>query len=261
VSKLPVSGWFSVPNALLLSYAATQKIKGNDIAVYCALRAHAISGTTVWPSFETLGTLAAVSVSSVKRSLRRLADVGLIRMEGPKGRHCKTITLLPVSGEPVQGEPVQGEPVQGEPVQGELQPVQGEPVNQFRVSHKEDLFEEDKKKKTPPSEGAGGNRGRRRDLLFDAVAEVTASDVATSRDHIGRVCKRLRESSPPYTPDEVRTWLRQGREQGWLRGEPTLGYLEQTIGKVRRMPPGGRTNGQHNERNGAGNRTQYRCTE
>jgi hypothetical protein len=45
---------------------------------------------------------------------------------------------------------------------------------------------------------------RRRDDLFDAVAEVTQSDPHASGSHVAKVCKALREAEPPYTPAEVR---------------------------------------------------------
>ncbi len=72
---------------------------------------------------------------------------------------------------------------------------------------------------------------RKRDELFDAVAEVTASDLIVSRSHVGRICKLLREASPPYSPDEVRRWAQRTREQWQI--QPTLGMIEKYIGKIR----------------------------
>lgn len=77
---------------------------------------------------------------------------------------------------------------------------------------------------------------RKPDPLFDAIAEVTASDPKASGSHIGRVKKMLLAAEPPYTPEEVRKWFDLIREEGWLDGYPSLGYLEQSIGKVRAAP-------------------------
>lgn len=77
---------------------------------------------------------------------------------------------------------------------------------------------------------------RERDLLFDAIAEVTASDPKASGSHIGRVKKHLLSAEPPYTPEEVRKWFDLLRSEGWIKGYPSLGFLEQTIGKVRAKP-------------------------
>lgn len=77
---------------------------------------------------------------------------------------------------------------------------------------------------------------RPRNELFDTVAEVTASDPKASGAHIGRVCKSLKAAEPPYTPEEVRRWAEQLREEGWMQGYPSLAYLEKNIGRVRAKP-------------------------
>jgi len=83
-----------------------------------------------------------------------------------------------------------------------------------------------KKPKPPP-------KPRERDPLFDAIAEVTASDPKASGSHIGRVKKCLLQAEPPYTPEEVYKWAEMVRSEGWMTGIPTLGFLEKTIGRVR----------------------------
>jgi hypothetical protein len=85
-----------------------------------------------------------------------------------------------------------------------------------------------------PSQGpAKAPPARPRDDLFDAVAQVTASDPKASGSFIGRVCKALRSADPPYTPAEVKKWAEMVRTEWQLTGFPTLGMLEKHIGRVR----------------------------
>lgn len=88
---------------------------------------------------------------------------------------------------------------------------------------------------------------RPRDDLFDAVAKVTASDPRTSGSHIGRVCKALRDSDPPYTPEEIYQWAEMVTTASWWKGgRPGLGMMEKYIGWVRdKNPPGPGNNGAH----------------
>jgi hypothetical protein len=95
--------------------------------------------------------------------------------------------------------------------------------------------------RTPPDTSRTATKPRPPDPLFDAVAEVTASDPTVSGSHIGRVCKLLRGADPPYTPDEVRRWAALVCQQ-WpnQQGPPTLGMIEKHIGRVRALAdPGG----------------------
>jgi hypothetical protein len=98
---------------------------------------------------------------------------------------------------------------------------------------------------------------REPDPLFDAVAEVTASDANASGAHIGRVCKALRNADPPYTAEEVRRWAEIVRREWGLEHYPTLGMVEKHIGRVRAKPlPATAPNGAHHakrERNGGDN--------
>lgn len=86
------------------------------------------------------------------------------------------------------------------------------------------------KKKVPAAE---------RSALFDAVAEVTGSDVKASGGHIAKVVKALLSAEPPYTPEEVHRWAELLEGEGWLKGYPSLGLLEKSIGKVRAKPKKG----------------------
>jgi hypothetical protein len=101
--------------------------------------------------------------------------------------------------------------------------------------------------RTPSDTSQDATKARPRDELFDAVAEVTASDPKASGSHIGRVCKLLRGADPPYTADDVRRWATIITQQWSFNGPPTLGMLEKYIGRVRApqtLPPSkGATNG------------------
>lgn len=82
---------------------------------------------------------------------------------------------------------------------------------------------------------------RPRDLLFDAIAEVTAADPATAASHIVAVKKAMLKAVPPYTPEEIREFGRRyqelctwGPRDGRVR--PELGELQKHIGKIRAAP-------------------------
>lgn len=83
---------------------------------------------------------------------------------------------------------------------------------------------------------------RPRNLLFDAVAEITAMDVSMNRTKIGTLAARLKDAKPPYTPEEVLEFGKRfgeicpwGPEKGRMR--PTLNEIREHIGKVRAPPP------------------------
>lgn len=83
---------------------------------------------------------------------------------------------------------------------------------------------------------------RERDPLFDAIAEVTASDPKASGSHIAKVAKSLREAEPPYTPEEVRRWASQAKPWGGERF-PSLPQIEKEIGRIRAGPAPSLTRG------------------
>lgn len=76
---------------------------------------------------------------------------------------------------------------------------------------------------------------RARNLLFDAVAEVTGSDPTVTGAHIGKVAAALAKAEPPYTPEEVRLLPSAIRAAG-LDFTLTLGAVEKYIGWVRTLP-------------------------
>lgn len=84
-----------------------------------------------------------------------------------------------------------------------------------------------------PSEHAVEKKPRERDLLFDSIAEVCQVDPATSGKSIGTVKAALLKATPPYTPEEVKTF----GEQWWSWKErsapPTIWQLRERIGNVR----------------------------
>ena len=100
----------------------------------------------------------------------------------------------------------------------------------------------------PPADAADPKAGkdkpkkpRVRNLLFDAVAEVTGSDPVVTGSHVAKIAGLLGTAEPPYSPEEVHEFGRRFVEFcPWSkidnRGRPTLGELEKNIGKVRATP-------------------------
>lgn len=67
-----------------------------------------------------------------------------------------------------------------------------------------------KKRKTPLTpQGGEGKTLQPRNLLFDAVAEVSGMDPATAGGRIGTAQALMAKAEPPYSPDEVREFGRQ----------------------------------------------------
>lgn len=100
------------------------------------------------------------------------------------------------------------------------------------------------KKEVPNGTSAAGPgpareaKSRKRDELFDAVAEVTATDPAAGGSHVGKVRALLAKADPPYTPAEVREFAARLNELcDWTarekRTRPTLGEIEKYIGRLR----------------------------
>lgn len=84
----------------------------------------------------------------------------------------------------------------------------------------------------------GGKKPRKRDELFDAVAEVTSTDPDAAGSHVAKVAHALRGASPPYTAAEVREFARRlGEFCPWAardgRAKPELGELQKHIRKLR----------------------------
>lgn len=93
----------------------------------------------------------------------------------------------------------------------------------------------DTQKKELKKEKKEGEAGKLRqpDPLFDAIVEVCAVDLSVkgSGTTVGTVRAALAGATPPYTPDEVRTW---GKEQTWMKHPPTVWQLKSGIGAVRK---------------------------
>lgn len=117
---------------------------------------------------------------------------------------------------------------------GELQPtvqqLDGEhPANirQTSGTNKENIS----KAKLSKAKGGADKEPRPRDLLFDAIAQVTSTDPATAGPSIAKVKQVLLKAVPPYTPEEV---LKFGASwPAWKDKPPTLWQLREQIGVVR----------------------------
>ena len=97
-------------------------------------------------------------------------------------------------------------------------------------------------KPAPKSDRRAPNKPRPRNLLFDAVAEVTQSDPVVTGPHVAKVAALLAKAEPPYTPAEVADFGRRFAEFcPWAnddgRRTPTLGEVEKHVGKLRSRPP------------------------
>lgn len=68
--------------------------------------------------------------------------------------------------------------------------------------------------------------------LFSALAEITGSDPVVSGPNLGRACKNLRKSDPPYTAAEVKR-LHSMLEQRRFTLPLTVGTVEKYIGWTR----------------------------
>jgi hypothetical protein len=74
---------------------------------------------------------------------------------------------------------------------------------------------------------------REPDLLFDAIAEVCQVDPKTSGPSIGKVKAALLKASPPYSPEEVRSFGKSWWAWDKRTEAPSLWNLQEKIGKVR----------------------------
>ncbi|QJW93097.1 hypothetical protein FTUN_0600 [Frigoriglobus tundricola] len=90
-------------------------------------------------------------------------------------------------------------------------------------------------RKAPPKE----KKPRPRNLLFDALAEVTNADVALDGSLLGKVASNYAKAAPPVTPDEVRDFAQHWRQAfAWAADaecQPTLsiGILQKHMSEFR----------------------------
>lgn len=129
-------------------------------------------------------------------------------------------------------------------VSGEAQPHAtnpSKPQETYNPSPSQETTANPREEKQPASPVASPDKTivvrkpREPNPLFDAIAEVTASDPKASGSHIAKVAKSLREAEPPYTPDEVRRWASQAKPWGGERF-PSLPQIEKEIGRIRAGP-------------------------
>lgn len=86
---------------------------------------------------------------------------------------------------------------------------------------------------------------RPRDLLFDAIAEITASDAELCGGQIAKVAQALKKQTPPVTPEEVRQFAeRLGEFCPWAKDDgrtiPTVGEVGKYVLRVRVQKRGGK---------------------
>lgn len=74
---------------------------------------------------------------------------------------------------------------------------------------------------------------RKRDELFDAIAEVCRVDPSTAGSSIGKVEASLLKADPPYTPAEVKRFGDHWWSWDQRTDAPTLWKLKEQIGAIR----------------------------
>ncbi len=196
-----------------------------------AQRRDAKSAVTVWRQLETLQKLRCISIkTSNKFSIVTIENYGVYQ-DG--------------ESESVQQDVQQVSSRRSAGVQQTI-------TNKNEKNEKNDKNEEES---SPAAASVGGKpdpsaslgttnpdpdpdasaKPRPRNLLFDAVAEVTGSDPKASGGHIGKVAALLARADPAYTPDEVRDWAVKIRELWGM--QPTVKMVEVHIGKIRSTDP------------------------
>jgi hypothetical protein len=257
-------GWFRVPNALLDVYG--ERLGANGIAVYVALARYY---PRIFPGLKKVAALTGLCERSVMRAIRALEAAGIIRVERQSGKGNRYQCIL-VTGDcesPVNQGHGTGDCESPDQCTTVTTPVTHSHPNKTYLrrptnnTSQQDIAADGpppvppKRSETLQALGEGQSpsetildtsdtsnpKKRQRDELFDAVAEVTASDPKASGSFVGRVCKALRSADPPYTPEEVRRFAANvQRESWWQGGPPSLGYIEKNIGRVRaqQTPPG-----------------------
>lgn len=181
----------------------------------------------------------------VSKLLDQLAARGFILRYEASGKRCIQITTFAKHANPYKDEPSFDLP---DPL-----PQVATPGNNLEdVSPLPSSFSSLPSSSIPSSSNAAGapplcdqeepdpskkRRQRKKDELFDAVVEVTASDPTVNGPHIGRVCKALRNADPPYTPADVRRFAELVEtEMPWHKGRPSVSTVEKYIGIVRAPP-------------------------
>jgi hypothetical protein len=167
---------------------------------------------TVWRWLEALAKMECVNIKNVSNRCSIITVCNYNVYQDDKDTQC------PAGVQPVSSRCPAG-----------VQPVSTEEEDK-------NLRKKERKTNTSPPATAETKTKRPPDELFDAIAEVTGSDPKASGSHIGKVRKSLLSADPPYTAEEVRRWLTVIQGEGWMNGRPSLGYLEQSIGKVRAAP-------------------------
>lgn len=267
---LLTSDFYKVPNAMMMTHG--RELGPTGIAVYSSLACHADKQGTSWPSYGYIAREIGASRGSVIKAIKKLEDLGLvvvIRRRNTSNLYALSSTSPTASSPHPPGSPGGHRSTPGElgvvhpahppgsPGGHEPYPVNHTQLNQHAADEPPRAVggaspDNPRRSETlrgpswnrfsdtasdTPDTSASGKAPSNRDELFDAVAQVTGSDRLASGSHIGRVCKNLRKASPPYSPDEVRTWAALVQGEGWFTGFPSLGHLEKTIGRVRARPP------------------------
>jgi hypothetical protein len=191
--------------------------------------------------YESLRTTAKkcnIGKSTVERARKSLAEKGWITLE-VSDQGTTLITVIDKWTKPLDvGGTNQGVP-QGDSLQDDV--PEGDGVSQAGTECPTEGIKEVpiKKNLSRSKEPIKEKKKRKRDPLFDAIAEVCQVDPATCGASIGKVKAALTKADPPYTAEDVK----QFGEWWWFdrfrlnRGiPPTVWQLQERIGVIRSHP-------------------------
>lgn len=233
------AGWFRVQCSLIRDHGSA--IGPLGIAVYACLAFHANQDGRCWPSRKRIAEEIGASLSTVKRTLPLLQEHGLITFHPSAGKLVNVYQLTGFHGtgsvgtgsnRPLNGFPQTPQRVPTDPLtRPKNQTQEPDPLSPDEPATEKTLFQESQSKRSDKP-----RKLTKRDELFDAVAEVTASDPRASGSFIGRVCKALREAEPAYSAAEV-SRLPGILEKRGFSLPLTLGTIPKYIGWTRSPPP------------------------
>ena len=98
--------------------------------------------------------------------------------------------------------------------------------NQRGVLDKDKTLKEEIKESKPPK------KPRKRDLLFDAIADVCQVDPKTAGASIAKVRHILADAG--YTPEDIYAFQREWKKEKWRTKPPTIWQLKEQIGIIKK---------------------------
>lgn len=195
---------------------------GMTIFVYLRYRTNSESGVA-FPSMDTIQEDTGVTRKRIVKAIRQMEDLKLMTRQKRFGQS----TIYTLKRPPVEPTISISADValmgKGTAISAASAPSVVQGVHTIKT----DLNKTDLNKTDPGADKAP----RPRDLIFEAIAQVTHTDPQTAGPSIGKIKSILLKASPPYTPEEVYEFGRQWPK--WKERPPTLWQLKEQIGIVR----------------------------